>query len=257
MEPVAYTNVSHDDWVVAEEEPVTNEEMGYDYKVAAELLPLLVPIGSLYLMPDNPRTHRVDKIAMSLQRHGQRSPLVVDANSNIVVKGNGTLEAAQALGWTHVAAVFQTFDNPEHALDYSLSDNRPSDLAGYKKDLLLKQLDRLLEQDLLSDSLWEPGEIEDLREELMPMVELPPRLVQEADEESSEADEREGATEPLQGEKLHEIPILLNGTEYARFIENLRVVQARYNIRGFKDTTLHAVELAADAIRGEHKEPGA
>ena len=60
---------------------------------------IVVPISSLTLDPTNARKHsdlNLRAIASSLQRFGQRKPIVVQGN--IVLAGNGTLEAAKSIG---------------------------------------------------------------------------------------------------------------------------------------------------------------
>ena len=62
-----------------------------------------VKISSLTLDPENARKHskkNLDAIAGSLNTFGQRRPLVVW--DNIVIAGNGTIEAAKSLGWTDI-----------------------------------------------------------------------------------------------------------------------------------------------------------
>jgi len=79
------------------------------------LRPFAVPIDSLSIDPANVRLHserNIDTIKGSLARFGQQKPIVVDA-ANVVVAGNGTVLAAKALGWTHIAAVDTPLTGPE------------------------------------------------------------------------------------------------------------------------------------------------
>lgn len=70
----------------------------------------------------------IETIKASLARFGQRTPLVVQRQGMIVRKGNGTLEAARALGWGIIAAlVVDEGDVPATA--YALADNRSGELA--------------------------------------------------------------------------------------------------------------------------------
>lgn len=72
------------------------------------LAPFLVPIADLMLDPTNARGHDSDPrnlevIRASLARFGQqRMPLTA---SGVVRCGNATIQAARALGWTHLAAI--------------------------------------------------------------------------------------------------------------------------------------------------------
>ena len=105
------------------------------------LLGLLVPIDSIETHPRNPRRGNLDAIARSLDAFGQTKTIAVQNSTGYVVAGNHTrLAALERLGWTHVAAVRQSFSDAE-AIDYLLSDNRSSDLGTYDDDGLLALLD--------------------------------------------------------------------------------------------------------------------
>src|SRR6185312_12924966 len=78
------------------------------------LQPLAVPVGELLFDPANARTHdegSVSAIAASLRVYGQCKPVVVRRDSGVVIAGNGTLQAALSLGWTHLAAVKVDMDS--------------------------------------------------------------------------------------------------------------------------------------------------
>ncbi len=92
-------------------------------------------------MPGNARKHgsrNLEAIRDSLRTFGQQRPIVTDADG-VVVAGNGTLEAAKALGWIHVAAV-RTELTAEQARAYSIADNRTGDLSGWDDDALRELL---------------------------------------------------------------------------------------------------------------------
>ena len=72
---------------------------------AAGLVVKRVPLDSVHLDAANARRHderNVDAIKGSLARFGQQKPLVVD-QANVIRAGNGTYEAAKALGWQTIA----------------------------------------------------------------------------------------------------------------------------------------------------------
>lgn len=101
--------------------------------IAAALLPLSVGIDNLKLDPRNARLHNdrnLKTIQASLRRYGQRKPIVVNANTGIVEAGNGLLQAAKALGWAQVAAVFFQ-DSEAEAAGYGVMDNRSGELASW------------------------------------------------------------------------------------------------------------------------------
>lgn len=105
-----------------------------------QLKPLAVAIDTLTLDPENARQHpqrNLDSIKDSLRQFGQRKPIVVQKQGMIVRAGNGTLEAAKALGWTEVAAVI--IDEAEiEAKRFAIADNRTGELAEWDFQQLTK-----------------------------------------------------------------------------------------------------------------------
>jgi len=95
-----------------------------------------VPVGSLSLDPANLRRHperNLETIKASLRRFGQQKPIVVGPN-NVVVAGNGTLEAAKALGWTEIAIVRTSLSGSD-AVAFGIADNRTAELAEWDDGL--------------------------------------------------------------------------------------------------------------------------
>jgi hypothetical protein len=87
-----------------------------------------IEIAKLVTDPANVRTHtprNIQAIAASLRRFGQQKPIVIDA-ANVVRAGNGTLAAAQLLGWTEINAVRSNLRGSE-ATAYAIADNRAGD----------------------------------------------------------------------------------------------------------------------------------
>ena len=94
-----------------------------------------VAIESLELDPNNARKHskrNLDAIAASLNRFGQRKPIVVH---------NGTLEAAKSLGWKEIGVTRCPDDwDADTAKAYALADNRSAELADWDNLVLANQL---------------------------------------------------------------------------------------------------------------------
>ena len=108
-----------------------------------------ISITDLFLDPKNARKHsarNLEAIAASLEKFGQRKPIVV--HRGVVLAGNGTLEAAKSLGWTEidVAEVPDDWDN-DTAKAYALADNRTAELAEWDESELAKQLLELQDAD--------------------------------------------------------------------------------------------------------------
>lgn len=96
----------------------------------------LVPIGDLVPDPENARKHdarNLDAIQRSLATFGQRKPIVCARGNDgqlVVIAGNGTLEAAKALGWTDIAVAEVPADwDADKARAYAIADNRTAELA--------------------------------------------------------------------------------------------------------------------------------
>jgi DNA modification methylase len=102
-----------------------------------------VLISSLSLDPSNARKHdakNLASIAGSLKLFGQRKPIVV-SGANVVVAGNGTLEAAKSLGWSEISVVRIPNDwTAEQVKAYALADNRTAELAEWDAKVLADQL---------------------------------------------------------------------------------------------------------------------
>ena len=138
-----------------------------------------VNINSLTFDPANARKHdgkNLKAIASSLEKFGQRKPIVVTPDS-IVVAGNGTLEAAKSLGWSKIAVartpIGWTWDQIKA---FALADNRTAELAEWDADVLKEQM---LELDANGWELEELG-FESLQPpsdpEFLPTMEEQPRL---------------------------------------------------------------------------------
>lgn len=102
-----------------------------------------IAIADLTPDPENARTHdkkNLKAIAGSLEQFGQRKPIVITAK-NVIIAGNGTVSAAQQLGWTHIDATRLPEDwTPDKAKAYALADNRTAELADWDAKILADQL---------------------------------------------------------------------------------------------------------------------
>lgn len=116
-----------------------------------------VSIDSLLPDPSNARKHSEKNLAAiksSLEKFGQRRPLVV-AGDNVVIAGNGTLEAAKRLGWSKIAVTRVPADwDYDTARAYALADNRTAELAAWDEAVLK---DQLLELDAVGWDLADIG----------------------------------------------------------------------------------------------------
>ena len=116
--------------------------------IVDHLQQLAVPVESVNLDVTNARMHsrkNLDAIRSSLQRFGQRRPIVVQRDGMVVRAGNGTLTAARELGWTHIAAVVVDDDNAT-AVQYAIADNRTAELAEWDPQILPSLLSAMTEE---------------------------------------------------------------------------------------------------------------
>jgi ParB-like chromosome segregation protein Spo0J len=101
---------------------------------------LAVPLAELNADPDNHNLHderSITTIMQSLREFTQDIPVVVQRAGMIVRKGNGRLEAAKRLGWTHLAAVVVDDDTPT-AIARAVMDNQSARLSTFSPTVLSK-----------------------------------------------------------------------------------------------------------------------
>lgn len=100
-----------------------------------------VKVDSLVFDPVNARKHNsknIEAIKGSLAKFGQQKPLVVGADG-VVIAGNGTLEAAKALGWEEVDVYKSPLKGAE-AMAFALADNKTAELAEWDEEILKEHL---------------------------------------------------------------------------------------------------------------------
>ena len=119
-----------------------------------------ISVADLSLDPSNVRKHsrrNLDAIKASLRKFGQQKPIVVDAKG-IVLAGNGTLTAAQELGWTEIQIVRTELAGVE-ATAFAIADNRTAELAEWEEDKLNAVLKSLQDEGVdLVDVGYSPEE---------------------------------------------------------------------------------------------------
>jgi len=122
-----------------------------------------IALTELSLDPSNVRKHsrrNLDAIKASLRKFGQQKPIVVDAKG-IVLAGNGTLTAAQELGWTEIQIVRTELAGVE-ATAFAIADNRTAELAEWEEDKLNAVLQSLKveDADLLAATGYDAAEVD-------------------------------------------------------------------------------------------------
>ena len=124
---------------------------------------LAVNVDQLKNWEKNPRVGSIEAVARSLEKFGQRKPIVVNKRTNEVIAGNHTIMAAKSLGWTEVAAVWVD-DDEATAQAYAIADNRTHDLGAYDEQALAALVEELANTDLILAAGYAQQDIEDLYE---------------------------------------------------------------------------------------------
>lgn len=131
-------------------------------------------ITELSLDPSNVRKHsrrNLDAIKASLRKFGQQKPIVVDAKG-IVLAGNGTLTAAQELGWTDIQIVRTELAGVEATM-FAIADNRTAELAEWEEDKLNAVLKSLQDEGVdLADLGYSPEDLGQFAANAVGMPEL-------------------------------------------------------------------------------------
>jgi len=149
-------------------------------KIAPALKDLAIPIAELWSLPDNPREGDVGAVAVSLDRLGQRKPIVTQVRTinrrkrRVVIAGNHTLAAARSLGWDMIAVVDADDLSTLEGDAYAIADNRTSDRATYDSDLLASALSNIASaEDLLEATGYDGDDIDVLLAPPPPPGEFP------------------------------------------------------------------------------------
>jgi len=141
--------------------------------IAADLVPLAFAVDKLLLLPGNPRRGDVEAVKRSLEAFGQRKPIVARRSDSVVIAGNHTLQAAQALGWSEIAVVWVD-DDDTTSKAFALADNRTAELGDYDDAALAELIGQVgsVDPDLLIASGWNAQAVQELIARIEPIKEL-------------------------------------------------------------------------------------
>jgi hypothetical protein len=144
-----------------------NKEIGDKKMIIESLRSLATPIENLKALPGNPRKGDVDAVAKSLERFGQRKPIVARKDDGTIIAGNHTWQAAKKLGWSEIAVAF-VGDDDVTAKAYALADNRTAELGSYDDEALAAMISSVsdISTDLLLSTGWRETEYAELMEKL-------------------------------------------------------------------------------------------
>lgn len=133
------------------------------HKIHSSIEHLAAPLENLRTLVGNPRIGNIDAICASYNEFGQVKPIVVRPNDDgtmTVIAGNHQFQAAQQLGWTHIAAVPMDVDDAR-AMAFAIADNRTNELGHTDDSLLADALGTIIDDygDLLEDLQWDEFEL--------------------------------------------------------------------------------------------------
>lgn len=103
----------------------------------------LIDVSEIKVHPKNRNKHtkeQIDRLALLMQRHGVRHPIIVSTLSGFIVAGHGRLDALKNLGVTQVPVDYQDFENEDQEYAFLISDNSIAlwaelDLAAINTDI--------------------------------------------------------------------------------------------------------------------------
>ena len=207
-----------------------------------DLRELLVPVEQLVRHPRNPRRGNVAEIAASLRRFGQVRAILTDGQ--LIIAGNHTYLAALELGWTHIAAVPNTFSSPEEARAYLLADNRIPELGDYEQRQQLALLEELERSGAWEGTGYTADDYEDLRAAIdaIPTT-APEEFAGDFAATPEELAARAAALEA--GRTRSEVVLLLTGDQSIDFDAYIRILGKEYGVTGVTEIVSRAVAAAA------------
>jgi hypothetical protein len=126
-----------------------------------ELWHLAAPIESVIWHPENPNEGDVDSIAESITTFTQYAPVVVQASTRYLAKGNHTFLALRQCGSKYIAVVPMPWDDTTTTA-VLVGDNRHAEKSARNPEQLLDLLQRLERQDALVGTGYVEDDIQDL-----------------------------------------------------------------------------------------------
>ena len=120
------------------------------------------PVSALKQYRDNPRIGDIDRIADSLQHNGQYKPIIVRRDTQEILAGNHTWQAAKQLGWETIKVLYVDGITDQQAAKIVLADNRTSDFSTYNDDILAKLLKEIGSEDATAGTGYDDKAIKKL-----------------------------------------------------------------------------------------------
>lgn len=206
-----------------------------------ELRQWLVPLVDLERFPGNPRRGQIDEIAESLRRWGQVRPILTDGRR--IVAGNHTFMAAERLGWTHIAAVAESFKTEAEARAYLVADNRLPELGDYDRAQLAALLAEIEEGGAWEGTGYTIDDYEDLQAEIGAATTEPAPF---AGGFAADPDELAARAQRLAaGNAFNEVVLTVAGPQRAQFESDMKILRKEYGLTGVSEIILRATAQQA------------
>jgi len=142
-------------------------------KIAPDLRPLAVDIGTLWEWPINPYQGDDGAISVSYERFTQLKPVVTfmmtTENSKrkkrrVVIAGNTQLRSARSLGWNVLAAVSADHLTKTEAIAFAIADNETAKRATRNDEMFIEIMHTIAEDDhdLFEATSWDDDHLDNL-----------------------------------------------------------------------------------------------
>ncbi len=245
------------------------DEVDYPY-IGEALHHLAVPIDDLTPDPENARLHdqiNREAIRASLEKFGQMIPIVVQRDGMVVRVGNGRLQEAKELGWTHIAAIVT--DTPAPVMKaLAIADNRTGELARWHRGELARLLDELqdIEGELIEGVGFDMREVESLIATYLPEVAADSGLVSSPESSAvASASQAPNGTAPYEAgsENVREqfagsaitniryVNLSFPAEDHTEFLELVRFFANRYQTTITPDAILKSMREFKESLRDE------
>lgn len=224
---------------------MSEETVVIEGKFAPDLAPLVVPMDSLKLHPENPRQGNVEELAGSLDRFGQTKPILVQKSTGFICAGNHTFKAAHSLGWTSIARVEMDWDD-DTARAYLVADNRLSDISTNDDTALGKILEELMVAGKLQGTGYTAEDVDDLLAGLDALAQLDANFEGEYAESAEDTAAR--YREPGEVVPQRQYVIMIPATDADEFDHNVATLKKSWGIDDFRSIIREALKRCVEAV---------
>jgi ParB-like chromosome segregation protein Spo0J len=216
-----------------------------------------IPLNGLVYDPKNPRLHNdrnLGAIQASLTRHGQVEPLLVQRTTQMVIAGNGRLQAMNSMGWEHAQCVLLDVDDKQ-ARELSIALNRSGELASWDEAVLAEHLTALASLTDNDNDLEALGFTGDEMQGLLDSFDEAIDELDAANEDSApdtsslEEETLPAGTQPVDmpSAKMREIKVFLDPDDYDGFQMAIRFLSGVYGTDNISDTICYAVKASQES----------